>query len=240
MSSLATFTLFPLLPKELQLAIWECFISQNPQTVVITQTGGFWATTNNLSIHVPLGIGGSIFRYTDGREQFVAKCSGKVQVALHTNVLARELALTHFHRVRFDAVNDHPRYFNFSRDVLAIRCHPEWGIHPKPGPEVMESLATVQNLVMLGFRHRGYALMSLSLAPFLRLKRLTLFKRRDSGPGDHMERFLTRAVQRFWTEKMNARQVGCGLQASQPPEMIFWGSRQLHEFEESFGEAQDA
>jgi hypothetical protein len=96
----------------------------------------------------------------------------------------------------------------------------------------MESLARVQNLVLLVFGHRGYALMTLSLAPFLRLKRLTLYKRRDI-----FERVLTRAVQRFWTKKMNARQVGCGLQASQPPEIRFWGSRELHEFEESFGEA---
>ncbi|KAI9054844.1 hypothetical protein LZ554_001988 [Drepanopeziza brunnea f. sp. 'monogermtubi'] len=207
MSSLTTFTLFPLLPKELQLTIWEFFISQNPQTVVIAQTRASTGVNYNLPPYISLGIRGPNLWYTDDDwGKFVAKCSGKVPVALHINVLARELALTHFHIVRFHAFNDHPRYFNFSGDVLVIRCQPKWGIHRKPSPKVMELLARVQNLVILGLRDKGYSLMRLSLAPFLRLKRLTLLKRRDSGPGDHMERFLTRAVQRFWTEKMNARQ----------------------------------
>ncbi|CAL3965339.1 unnamed protein product [Diplocarpon coronariae] len=232
-----TFTMFPCLPQEVQLLIWDSLIAQSPQTLLITQTDGFWATSNKLPIFTPNGSisGASSFVYADGTERFSVKSSGDVPAVLSTSVSSRALALGQYYRILLDTA-DHPRYFNFSTDTLAIRCHPQWGSSsPYSDPCLQASLARVKNLVVLGFRWRGYAFSCLSLTPFLGLEKLTLFRRRGGREGGRIERRSREAVEKFWGEKMNPRQEACRLKTTLPPAMIFWTLPELEAFEKGLG-----
>ncbi|KAH9221203.1 hypothetical protein DL95DRAFT_475431 [Leptodontidium sp. 2 PMI_412] len=245
-----TFPLFPSLPTELRFLIFSHALPPIPPlTLLITQIHGFWATSPSLpeyNCSTP-HTSNSHFTYTDGKERYISRCLGPrrgVPALLHVNSEAREVALERYTLIELDECDGKKEvFFYLEKDMLVVRCHTWWGSPSSshastssqalPGDDrtLRGNLARVANLTVLGFRHRQYCFSAISLAPFLRLKKLVLVRKHDGRSGERIERVTNRAVEVFWREKINTRQRDAGVAVTDPPEIEFLSIGGLSSFE---------
>ncbi|KAG4428253.1 hypothetical protein IFR05_016259 [Cadophora sp. M221] len=245
-----TFPLFPSLATELRLLIFSHALpSIPPLTLLITQTHGSWTTSPSLpkyNCSTP-NTSTSHFTYTNGTERYASRCLSPrrdVPVLLHVNSEAREVALGRYTLFELDECESRKGvFFDFERDMLVVRCHPSWGSSsisyastdshaiPRGDRTLRGNLAGVVNLTVLGFRHRRYSFSTLSLAPFLGLKKLVLVRGRDGISDERIKRVTSRAVEDFWRGETNVKQKDEGMDVTETPEIEFLSLGDASRFE---------
>lgn len=225
------FTVFPNLTNELQLLIWDEALKQSleegeaPQTILISQQSGPWLKLKSTRT----------YRGLDGTETFETKYSKGMPTFLQTNAYPRAVTQDNYSLLLLDAVENKPKYFNFEKDTLAIRCHPYWGWDEHASPELKRDLAKVQNVIMIGCKNRAeYQIAVESLAPFLQLKKITLYAENSADQQFRQRLWGVNDMPNFWRQTMNPMQIAAGLEATPAPEIALWAQKEFKALQREF------
>ena len=209
---MSMFTVFPRLPKDLQLMIWEAVeieardFSIEQKSITHQHRNGNLCTTKT----------------------FLA-CLPSIPALLHTCADSRMCFLKLYEIIVLPHTKDHLIFFHIEKDILHLTCHINW----------LDSLLSYQS-VGLGFirnlaihepKRQGYLPLGIPqlLEPFLALRTLSIpavypwgtSSLTEDGLDKRWIKEVSNAIRLYWTNTINPRQRLSQVYVTCPPKLVF-------------------